>query len=340
MHTPVFQIQLAGSETSFPCPANDTVLRAALRYGLAFPYECNVGACGNCKFEVLRGQTEPNWTDAPGLSDKDKLKNRQLGCQCRPLSDLSIKVRSQDKYRPIHQPVKVAGRLVARQPLTHDLSEFVFELEQPMRFASGQYALFGLPGVQGQRAYSMSNAGSFTTRLEVQVRRLPDGAGSNALFALPDGSPIDVDGPYGMAYLREDSKRDILCLAGGSGLAPMLSVARGALQSEALAQRRIQFFYGGRTSADICGRDLLEQIPGWSRQGQYHAVVSAHDGQSPLPDGYKSGYLHDVADQLLGDHLPELEIYFAGPTLMAQAVLKLLVERKVNLDQVHFDQFY
>jgi toluene monooxygenase electron transfer component len=340
MQSLVFQIQIAGTDTSFPCAADDTVLRAALRHGLAFPYECNVGACGNCKFEVLQGQTASNWDQAPGLSEKDKLKNRQLGCQCRPVSDLSIKMRSQDKYRPIHQPIKVAGQLISRRALTHDLSEFVVELAQPLRFASGQYALFNLPGVQGARAYSMSNAGQFTTRLEIQVRRIPGGLGSNALFTLPEGSAVEVDGPYGMAYLREDSSRDILCLAGGSGLAPMLSVARGALHSPALAQRRIHFLYGGRTSADICGLDLLEQSPGWSQQGQYQAVVSSHDGQSNLPAGYKTGFLHEVADQLLGDQLGELEIYFAGPALMAQAVLKLLVDRKVNMDQVHFDQFY
>lgn len=216
----MFQVQLADSDVLFECSADDTVLRAALRQGLAFPYECNVGSCGNCKFEVQDGTTDSNWPQAPGLSEKDKLKKRQLGCQCKPTSNLTIKFRAHDKYRPVHQPLRLSGTIMGQHQLTHDLSEFHIQLAQPMTFSSGQYALFQLPGVAGVRAYSMSNSGGSTTALEIQVRRTPEGIGSKTLFELAPGSAVEIDGPYGMAYLREDSSRDILCLAGGSGLAP------------------------------------------------------------------------------------------------------------------------
>lgn len=340
MHAQVYQVRLADSELRFDCAADDTVLRAALRHGLAFPYECNVGSCGNCRFDLLQGQTESNWDQAPGLSERDRLKGRQLGCQSRPLSDLTIKLRTQDKYKALFPPRKCTGRLVQHRALTHDLWEFIIELDQPMAFASGQYALFQLPGVQGVRAYSMSNAGAPTRRLEIQVRRVPQGAGSQVLFALEPGSPLQVDGPFGMAYLREDAERDIVCLAGGSGLAPMLSIARGALASAALAKRRVHFLYGARTQADVCGEDMLAQIPHWADRGRYQAVISSPHAGQPLPDGCLSGFLHDAAETLLGESLGEMEIYFAGPAAMAQAVLKMLVARKINMDRVHFDQFY
>lgn len=336
----MFQVQLADSDVLFECSADDTVLRAALRQGLAFPYECNVGSCGNCKFEVQDGTTDSNWPQAPGLSEKDKLKKRQLGCQCKPTSNLTIKFRAHDKYRPVHQPLRLSGTIMGQHQLTHDLSEFHIQLAQPMTFSSGQYALFQLPGVAGVRAYSMSNSGGSTTALEIQVRRTPEGIGSKTLFELAPGSAVEIDGPYGMAYLREDSSRDILCLAGGSGLAPMLSVARGAMRSPSLQNTRVHFLYGGRTTADICGHHLLEQTQNWSNRGNYQAVVSANGSEQALPEGYLAGFLHDAAERLFGDALPTMEIYFAGPAVMAQAILKLLVERKVNMDHVHFDQFY
>ena len=105
-----------------------------------------------------------------------------------------------------------------------------------------------LPGVNGVRAYSMSNvamsnvamsntaqsAGAATWHF--QVRRVPGGAGSAALFSLPVGARVQIDGPYGMAWLKRDAARDILCLAGGSGLAPMLSIARAAMVEPRLAR--------------------------------------------------------------------------------------------------------
>ena len=337
---PMHTIQIAGSDASFACDANDTVLRAALRQGIAFPYECNVGSCGNCKFEVLAGQAMSCWPEAPGLSDKDKQKNRMLGCQTRAQGDLQIKLRTSDKYKPVHKPVRTTAKLAASRALTHDLSEFRFECAEPVQFASGQYALVQMEGIAGPRAYSMSNVGGNTTTLDVQVRRVPNGVGSNALFDLPLGSAVEIDGAYGMAYLRQDAPRDMLCVGGGSGLAPMVSIARGAVASSALASRQLHFVYGARMPEDVCGQDLLTPLPGFSERGHYQAVISGLDASEALPQGALRGFVHEAVDQLFGDTLAEMEIYFAGPPLMAQSLLKLLIDRKVPMDQVHFDQFY
>lgn len=341
MDAAVYAVHLTGTDQSFSCAADDTVLRAALRQGIAFPYECNVGSCGNCRFELIEGQVNTSWPEAPGLSEKDKQRNRWLGCQTRAQGDLQIKLRTGDKYRPIHTPVRSSARLISFRAITHDISEFSFELAQSMNFASGQYALVQMAGVSGPRAYSMSNAGASGTALSFQVRRLPQGAGSAALFEqLHVGDAVEIDGPYGMAYLREDAPRDLLCIAGGSGLSPMVSVARGAFASAPLAARQLHFVYGARLPADVCGQDMLQALPGWGERGSYQAAVSGLDADALLPEGLARGFLHDLVDQHYGDRLADMEIYFAGPALMAQSLLKLLIARKVPMDQVHFDQFY
>ena len=97
-----------------------------------------------------------------------------------------------------------------------------------------------------------------------------------ALFALPIGAVVDIDGPYGMAWLRRDSPRDILCLAGGSGLAPMISIARGAMAEPRLAERQLHFIYGGRTPADLCGEDMLAALPGFGKRLHWRGFVSMH----------------------------------------------------------------
>jgi toluene monooxygenase electron transfer component len=336
-----YRIRLAGSEVTFACAADDTLLRAGQRAGLGFPYECNVGSCGTCRFELVEGEVQVQWEEAPGLKENDRKRNRYLGCQTRPLGDCAIKVRLGERYAPPHRPQRFNAVLERSRPLTHDMSEFRFVLDAPRGFEPGQYALAYLPGVTGARAYSMSNTAADGRIWEFVVRRTPGGAGSNALFdQLPAGQSIVVDGPYGMAWLRRDAPRDILCLAGGSGLAPMLSIARGAMAEPQLAGRELHFLYGGRTPADVCGQDLLQELPGWGERLRYHPAIS------PLPGGSSEGwpgdvgYLHEVALERFGARLPEFEIYFAGPPAMALAVQRMLVDAKVPSGQVHFDQFY
>ncbi|HSG95009.1 MAG TPA: 2Fe-2S iron-sulfur cluster binding domain-containing protein, partial [Afifellaceae bacterium] len=247
------EIRTASGET-FECAGGDTVLRAALRAGHGFPYECNVGACGNCRFELLDGEIAHERPDPPAWSERDAKRNRWLGCQARPAGNCSIKVRLDDRYRSLHRPARREATLAAIRPLTHDISEFRFAVPQPAPFRPGQYALLYLPGVEGGRAYSFCNIDGETGTWAFQIKRVPGGAATGALFdRLQIDDTIDADGPFGMAYLRENAPRDILGIAGGSGLSPMISVARAAAASATLADRNIHFVYGGRAQRDICG---------------------------------------------------------------------------------------
>lgn len=332
-------IRLAGSEQSYACGEGDVLLRAAQRAGLGFPYECNVGSCGNCKFELLEGEVAMQWAQAPGWTDKDRQRRRFLGCQARPLADCTVKLRPDARYAPRHRPQRTGAVLQARRAITHDIEEYRFVLDAPLRFEPGQYALLHLPGVEGPRAYSMSNAGDHEAVWEFQVRRTPGGRGSNALFhEFVPGRRLELDGPYGMAWLRREAPRDLLCLAGGSGLAPMLSIARGASAEPALAQRQVHFLYGARTPADVCGEDLLRVLPGWGSRIHYEAVVSTPPAGPAW--GGAVGFLHDIAQQRFGDRLAQMEIYFAGPPAMAAALQQMLLAAGVPFAQVHFDQFY
>jgi len=151
------KISINGQKESFECKEGDTLLRAALRAGLGAPYECNSGGCGACKFELLSGQVENIWPTAPGLSDRDLKKGRQLSCQCIPTEDCELKLRTNSKFTPKHKPIKTIARLYDIRPITADMSEFCFEAEHGASFEAGQFSLLDIAGVDGSRAYSMSN---------------------------------------------------------------------------------------------------------------------------------------------------------------------------------------
>jgi toluene monooxygenase electron transfer component len=335
------QITVANTGTAFACE-DDTILRAALRAGLGFPYECNAGCCGTCRFELIEGQVVHQRANPPAWGERDRQRNRYLGCQARPLSNCKIKANLRDQYKSLHPPKRTEARLLGTEDLTHDMREFRFRLSEPAPFLAGQYALLAIPGVEGARAYSMCNIPDSGMEWHFQIKLVPGGSATERLFRSGGvGQTLSVDGPYGTAYLREAAPRDILCLAGGSGLSPMISIARKAAESPAVAERTLHFIYGGRGARDICGEPILKGLPGYGHRIFYHAAVSAPDTD---PDGPqwkgRIGLVPDVSREMFGERLADFEIYFAGPPAMCEAVLRMLVEFKVPPDQLHYDRFY
>ena len=317
-------------------------MRAALRAGVGFPYECNSGGCGSCKFEVLEGEVESLWPEAPGLTERDRQKGRLLGCQCRAKTDLRIKVRIAPDCSPIIKPKRIRAKFVAMHEITHDIRELRFVTEGGADFLAGQYAMLAIPGVSTPRAYSMSNVGNSDGEWHFQIRRVANGVATDKLFHhLHAGEEIEIDGPYGLAYLRTEVERDIVCVAGGSGLAPMVSIARGAAQSGMLKTRQLHFFYGGRTTRDICGESFLNELPGFGDCIHFHPVVSLPSNDSGVHWSGETGFVHELVRRIFGDSLPSFEFYFAGPPLMTQTLQEMLmVGYRVPFEQLHFDRFF
>lgn len=317
----------------------DTILRAALRAGLGYSYECNSGGCGGCKFELVSGEIETLWDSAPGLSERDRKRGRHLACQCRARGPVTIKAASAVEYRPPILPRRQAARLLAIEDVTHDIREFRFAADEHADFLPGQFAMLDLPGVASSRAYSMANTGNGQREWHFQIRRVLHGQGTHVLFEkLAVGDEIGLDGPYGVAYLRPDAPRDIVCVAGGSGLAPMVSITRGAVEAGLLVDRKIHFFYGARTPRDVCGEAMLRDLAGFGTQIVYVPVVSL-----PGDDawGGETGYVHDAVARALPAELANYEFYFAGPPPMTQALQELLmVGHQVPFEQIHFDRFF
>ncbi|WP_375258474.1 2Fe-2S iron-sulfur cluster-binding protein [Citreimonas sp.] len=329
------RITRQNDDTTFDCAEDDTILRAALRAGIGMPYSCNTGSCGNCRFELKEGAVEHLREDPPAWSERDLKRNRYLGCQAAPRGDCVVKFRAMDDYVPPHRPAIRKATLRAVTKITRDISDFAFEIEGDAAFEPGQYALLHVPGVDGGRAYSMSNLGEDGT-WRFMIKDMPGGAATDWLFAAEPGAELVIDGPYGTAYLRPDVPRDIVLMAGGSGLSPMVSIARAALKHGLLDDRKLHLFYGCRDEPDLfdtdmLGDDLLARItctPALSEPGTGAAWTGA------------TGYLHDVVRDHMGEALAECEIYFAGPAVMAAAIQKMAHEAGVPMDRLHFDEFY
>lgn len=319
---------------------HDCILRAGLGAGIGLAYECNSGGCGSCKFEVLEGEVEELWSDAPALTARDVKKGRKLACQCRAKTDLVVKMRTAPQYLPRDTPARFLAILESRRDITADIVEFRFRGPAHARFLPGQYAMLTLEGGSAPRAYSMSNLANDEGIWEFWIRRKPGGQMTEALFeGVRPGDKVWIDGPYGLAFLRPEVPRDVLCIAGGSGISPMLSIARGVLADPSMKGRKVHFFFGGRCPDDLCGLTELEALPDFAERISYCPAVSVPE----MAEGWDGavGFIHDVVEQRLGERLPEFECYLAGPPPMVQATTKMLqVQGQVPAGQIHYDPFY
>lgn len=331
-------IRIAGTDTAFQSAAGDNLLRAGLRAGIGMPYECNAGGCGSCKFELISGEVEELWSEAPGLSAKDRTRGRRLACQCRALSDCEIKIRPAESFLTPTAPSVVQATYVGHRVVTPDIREFRFRGPGAANFLPGQYALLGLPGADQLRAYSMSNLPNDAGDWDFMVRRVPNGRVSTLLFdVLRPGESVTLDTPLGLAHWREDTAHDVICIAGGSGLAPIISIANAAAMQSSGA-RPITLFYGGRGPADLPAFDAW--LHGSARV-RVHAAVSSAELADAAAWAGERGFVHELVARTLSGDLAAHRYYLAGPPPMIETVVRMLmVEHKVPAQNIHYDRFF
>ena len=285
-------ISFTGTDTDVGCAPAETILLAGLRAGLPLPYECASGGCGTCRAQLIEGSVTSRWDEATGLSDRDRRKgNRILMCQSLPRGPCQVRVSlSGEPPAAEPRPGRHTGILAERQMLTADTARLVIDVGQEIPYLPGQFVLLEFAdGVR--RAYSMSRPVFDGDRgaIELLVRAKPGGAASGWLFGrLGGGDELVVEGPYGKAYAQSPIGRPVLCLAGGTGLAPVLAIAQEL--SRGSPGRRISIYVGSRRAADIVLADRLAALaaagaPGHLRRRAGHRRGTPPAGAAPHRPG-------------------------------------------------------
>ncbi len=327
-----------GGDSTVPCRPGETLLHAGLRAGLDLPYECASGGCGSCRAVLVAGSVTSSWPDATGLTERDRRRgNRVLMCQSVPDGPCALRA---DPITVIDRgaeppPNRVAGRIEQRDLLTADTARFLVRTEDELVYLPGQFVILELADGT-RRAYSMSRPfdPADPHAVELLIRAKPGGAASTVLFG-PGAidARVTVEGPYGRAYARPSSPAPVACLAGGTGLAPILAIA----DDLARRGRSVAVYVGARRCDDLVLADRLLALR--DRGARVVAVVEqSSDRDHPLGDVRDGLALDHLAGDLpdLGDH----DLYLAGPAPMIDAGLRRLVRNgTARADRVFFDRF-
>ncbi len=313
----------------------ETILNGAVRSDIEFPYSCKVGGCAACKCKLVSGEIKA-LTDASYLLSKEELsQNFILGCQSIPKSDVVIELPDD----PLQQQ-ECIGTIVEQKVLTHDISEVVVRLDIPMTYVPGQYANVSvIDKSYPARSYSFAHTCDVegSSVITFFVRAVPNGKMSNWLLSSESlGKRINVKGSFGEFYLRE-SEGAMVCIAGGSGLAPIISILENALASTEFQQtnRDVLLLVGGRTKKDLYYTEQIESIrSSWDGKFTFLPVLSEEPAESSW-DGLR-GF---VTDFLEGDEMTGSEGYFCGPPLMIEAAIEKMNALGVPKDKLFFDIF-
>ncbi len=339
------QVNARNGGHRFEATAPQKILYAGLSSAIGLPYECGSGTCGTCKARLLSGEIVDGWPEAPGrkaLKGSDEF----LMCQCSARGDVALEVAAfvHEMETGAFVPRAAQGSVRAAELLTHDVLQLDVDLGAPMDFDAGQFVLVRVPGIEGYRGWSMVNYERGSRSMRFVVKKKPGGRLSDWLFAAPRaGATVDVFGPLGTATFYPALDKHLLCIAGGSGIAGMMSILARADQEGYFAAHDGHVFFGVRTLKDAFFLEAFSRLR--QRCGERLRVTVALSDQTAAPCaahpllGFESGFVHEVAQRAMQGRYEGVRAYLAGPPPAVDASVRMLLMARVSTADIRYDKF-
>ena len=312
----------------------ETLSDAAYRQKINIPLDCRDGACGTC-----RAFCESGSFDMPedayiedALTPEEAAEGYILACQCRPTSDAVFQIQASSEVckTQIHQ---FQGTLACVNNLSDSTITFDIQLDegQPdIHFLAGQYVNVQLPGTTETRSYSFSSKPSNRLTSFV-VRNVPNGKMSEFLaHNAKVGDKMTFAGPFGSFYLRPVN-RPVLMLAGGTGIAPFMSMLQ--VLEEKGSEHPVRLVFGVTNDFDLVAIEKLDELQAKFDWFDYRTVV-AHADSTHERKGYVTGH---IDNEWLNSG--DVDVYLCGPVPMVEAVRGWLDTEGVKPANFLFEKF-
>ena len=330
-----FKIRIESSGHEFTAEEKETVLAAALRQGVTLAYSCRNGDCGTCKGKVITGRIDYGTYDDKALSQAEQGSGAALFCQAVPLSDLVIEAKEISAAKDI--PIRIMPcRVMKLEKLAHDVMRLWLKLAegQRLQFLAGQYIDILLSGNK-RRSFSLATAPHADEMLQLHIRHVPGGLFSEQVFTtMKERDLLRFQGPLGTFFLREDSDRPIILVAGGTGFAPIKGMLEHAFAQG--IQRPLHLYWGARARRDLYLHDLPQAWAKEYRHFKFTPVLS-----EPAPEDRWNGGTGWVHQAVVADH-PDLsrhEVYASGPPPMIAAFKQAVTAHGLPADRLYYDSF-
>lgn len=326
------RVEIKPSEHQFYVESNETVLDAALRQGINLRYGCRNGACGSCKGTLLAGDI--HYDDDPiALTEEDQEQNQVLFCAAHVDSELVIEVEEVELDSAIEIKT-LPCRVHEMNLLADDVMQVFIKLpaSERLQFLPGQYIDILLEDGR-HRSFSIANAPHNDEFLELHIRLVEGGLFTPKVFnSMQNKDLLRIEGPHGSFFFHEDSNKDILLIAGGTGFAPIKGIIEHLISEQ--VTRPVALYWGVRSAADLYMSELAEK---WTAE---HSNITFVPVLSDAGEDWtgRTGYVHEavLADF---DDLSIFDIYTCGPPAMIKAAEKTFQEKGMTKNQFFYDSF-
>jgi CDP-4-dehydro-6-deoxyglucose reductase len=329
------QVIIKPSDHTFACASDETVLESAMKADLILPYGCRNGACGTCKGEILEGSVDYGPHQPGTLTDDEKREGYALFCCARPLSDLVIKVREVRRAGDI--PIKrLPVRIESIDKPAPDVAIIRLKLpaNERLQYLAGQYLDFLLKDGK-RRSFSLATAPHDDALLELHVRHIPGGLFTDPLFKTFRGREImRIEGPLGTFYLREQSDKPMIFVAGGTGFAPIKAMLLHAFHHQ--VDRPMVLYWGARSLVDLYMPDLPGQWQSEHPNFTFIPVLSEPKAQDRWPG--RTGFVHQAVLEDFKD-LSGYQVYACGAPAMVDAARTSFTSRGLPVEEFFADSF-
>jgi len=292
------------------------------------------GTCGYCKVCVLAGGGPVLPTETPFLDRKEIRAGVRLACQVKVRQDLQLRIPEELLNVRLFSAIVESTRDV-----TSDIKEIRLALVEPaeIEHRPGQYVQIQAPSPDGPvfRAYSISSPVYEPNIVELNVRLVPGGVASTYLHQLQQGDPVTFTGPFGEFSLNEDPDTEVICVAGGCGMAPVKNIIYSVYHQ--WPDRPVWLFFGCRTTRDVFYLEEYQELA--RRHPNFHVVYALSDPLEPDErwDG-ETGFIHLSADKYLSPGTTR-QAFLCGPPPMIEAVTKVLQDKGLRPDDIFYDKF-
>ncbi|HZN85395.1 MAG TPA: cytochrome b N-terminal domain-containing protein [Burkholderiales bacterium] len=313
--------------------AGETLLDAGLREGIALPFDCRSGGCGECKATLRAGSVDFGAYQHGVLSAAERAAGTILPCVCTARDDVELEYRGSAAAAAARA---WSATVESVQRLAPDVMQVLLKLDggERIAFYAGQYINILLEDGE-KRSFSFATAPAVNDRIELHIRRIPGGRYTAHVFErMRAGERVRFEGPLGSFFLREESDKPMIFVAGSTGFAPVKSMLEYAFARG--VKRRMVLYWGVRRPADLYLRELPER---WAREHPNFSFVPVIS--HPAPEDAWAGRTGLVHQAILAD-FPDLagfQVYACGSAAMVQAAHPAFSAQGLGPDDCFSDAF-
>jgi ferredoxin-NADP reductase/ferredoxin len=324
----MFKVELLtrdGAAIAFDAEPSENLLAAAERANIYLPSSCREGACGACRVTHASGDIELDAYSSAALSEAERAAGGILLCRAHahgdvalhaPFDAASIGFAPTPQRRATIVDIGPAGARAMRIVLQYEEDP---DFGRAAQFVAGQFAELEIPESGIRRSYSLANAPNWDGKLEFLIRLQPGGAFSTYLRERASiGDALIVHGPKGQFTLDEASLAPRWFVAGGTGLAPALSMLRHMAELADPCPARL--FFGVNRVDELFALDALEEIR--AALPQLAVTICVWAPETP-PETRWRGFAGTPAEALaqsLANASERPDIYVCGPPALITAV--------------------